>query len=82
MKINVPIEVGEPTIIIQFPESWPLMEGITDAAKRFGIGATTLRKLCRQPGFPSTHVGASLLIDIPRAYAWFGGQMGGRIPTD
>ena len=31
MKINVPIEVGEPTIIIQFPESWPLMEGIADA---------------------------------------------------
>ena len=82
MIFNVPVEVENPQVVIQLPADWPLLEDLEGAAKRFSISVGTLKKLRRQPGFPATHAGAKVLIDIPAAYAWFQGYHGQAIPLD
>lgn len=82
MTFNVPIEFEDPKVVIQLPADWPLLEDLEGAAKRFSISVGTLNKLRRQPGFPVTHAGAKVLIDIPAAYAWFQGYHGQAIPLD
>ena len=82
MIFNVPLEFDTPQVIIQLPADCPLLEDLDGAAKRFSISIGTLNKLRRQPGFPATHAGSKVLIDIPAAYAWFQGYHGQAIPLD
>lgn len=72
--MQFPIEVGTPVvnITVNLAPGDPLGVDAKEAARRFGIGETTLYKLRRQePDFPCYTVGKLVRFLLPDLYTWF-----------
>lgn len=83
MRVPIEVEVPAVNISITLPANVPLMCGVDDAAKLFGMSRDTLEKLSRiHPDIPVKAVGRSVKYLVPDLYAWFRDYPEKRIPTE
>ena len=83
MKINIPVDVGTPTINITLPVGTPMMCDGAEAARLFGISVGTLANLRKHHrDFPVKCIGGGVRYLVPELYAWFREYPDAVIPTE